>query len=134
MKLLFLLILASPFFLIAQSETEKWEKSDHIYEIKSSQHSHQEQSSGSSVTSSFVSVYKFFISDIDGDNCAFNPSCSSFFSEAADEVGFISGVLLFADRLTRDFNPAGRDENYQYKINGRYSDPVSRYISFNSRR
>ncbi len=134
MKLLFLLILTSPFFLYAQSEMEKWEKSEHSYEIKPDKHSHQQESSGSSITSSFVSVYKFFISDLDGDNCAFNPSCSSFFSEAVYEVGFISGVLLFADRLTRDFNPAGRDENYQYKINGKYSDPVSRYLSSNSHR
>lgn len=134
MKLLFLLILTSPFFLYAQSETEKWEKSKYTYEIKPNNHSHQQGSSESSITSSFVSVYKFFISDLDGDNCAFNPSCSSFFAEAVDEVGIISGVLLFADRLTRDFNPAGRDENYPVRTHGKYSDPVSRYLCLNSKR
>lgn len=128
MKIFFLLILASPFFLFAQNETGKWEKVQFSYEIKSSQVSTHEHSTENSFSGISVSLYKFFISDLDGDNCAFTPSCSSFFVEAVDESGFIPGLLMFADRLTRDFNPTGRNENYPLKLNGKYSDPVSDYV------
>lgn len=128
MKYIFLFIISSPFFLSAQSETEKWEKGKYNYEIKSSHlnsHSHNSDGSAAGLT---IALYKFLISDLDGDNCAFAPSCSSFFVEAVNESGLFRGTLMFADRLTRDFNPTGRNENYPLKLNGKYIDPVRYYV------
>jgi putative component of membrane protein insertase Oxa1/YidC/SpoIIIJ protein YidD len=126
MKIFFLLILTSPFFLIAQKETEKWEKAQHSYEIKPTHINHSHTSSNS-IAGITVSLYKFFISDLDGDNCAFSPSCSSFFVESVNESGFFTGVLMTFDRLTRDFNPVGRNTNYPLRLNGKYYDPVQNY-------
>jgi putative component of membrane protein insertase Oxa1/YidC/SpoIIIJ protein YidD len=75
----------------------------------------------------FVNGYWFFISGVDGDNCPFQPSCSSFFVESVKETNLIQGILMFADRFTRDINFYKREEHYPRAGNGRYFDPASLY-------
>jgi len=77
----------------------------------------------------FISFYKIFISNIDGDNCPFHPSCSSFFSEAVEQVGIIEGTLLFSDRLTRDTNLFKDIKKYGKYHNHKLADPLKKYIS-----
>ncbi len=75
-----------------------------------------------------VTVYKNTISDFDGDNCRFNPSCSEFFAEATKLTNPISSVLLFFDRLSRDTNFFS-NEGYK-TLNNRFYDPPSDYLVY----
>ena len=76
---------------------------------------------------SLTHAYWIFISDVDGDNCAFSPSCSSFFVESVKETNIFQGTLMFADRLTRDTNFFNRQLHYPYAANGRLYDIPSNY-------
>ena len=81
---------------------------------------------GEFIKKSFVNAYWFFISDVDGDNCAFEPSCSAFFSDAIDETNIFQATVMFSDRLTRDLNP-GKSNNYPREKSGHYFDPPDNY-------
>lgn len=50
---------------------------------------------------SFLWVYQKVFSEQVNAECGFSPSCSSFARGALKERGFIVGVLLSVDRLTR---------------------------------
>ncbi len=68
--------------------------------------------------------YKSVLSEQLSSDCAFSPSCSSFSFQAIQEFGFIKGIFLTADRLTRcngnanlDTAPYLIDNNKNAKVN-----------------
>lgn len=113
-----------------QLENLKWQKADISYEKKSElrerNYSFRSENAGEFVNKSLVNAYWFFISDVDGDNCPFRPSCSSFFLDASEETNIFQGSLMFADRLTRDLNPVKAD-HYPRGKSGNYYDPALNY-------
>jgi putative component of membrane protein insertase Oxa1/YidC/SpoIIIJ protein YidD len=113
------------------TDWKKWEKAEFQYE-KKNHHRHRDYSFEAGSVSGFVAkslanTYWFLISDLDGDNCPFRPSCSAFFVEAAKETNFLQGILMFADRFTRDYNIYKRHEHYPHVKDGHYYDPASHY-------
>lgn len=110
---------------------QKWGKAEINYE-KENNYRHRDYSfeSGSVsgiIAKSLANAYWYFISDLDGDNCPFRPSCSAFFVEAAKETNIIQGTLMFFDRFTRDYNFIGRRDHYPRVKDGHYYDPASLY-------
>lgn len=132
MKIIFALIL---FFLFtpiyAQTDWVKWEKADLSYSKNNDYTKRDYSISGESfseiIIKSMISAYWFFISDVDGENCPFNPSCSSFFVQAVKETNLPQGVLMFFDRFTRDLNIFNRANKYPRIGVAHYHDPVSLY-------
>ncbi len=109
----------------------KWGKADYRYE-KPNNFRHREYSFDTESVSGFISKstangYWYFISDLDGDNCPYRPSCSAFFVQASKETNIVQGTLMFFDRLTRDYNIYKRHEHYPRVKDGHYYDPVSLY-------
>lgn len=76
----------------------------------------------------FIMGYWFFISDLDGDNCPFTPTCSSFLLQSVKETNVIQGALMFGDRFMRDANIFGREEHYPVIKENHYFDPVVNYF------
>jgi putative component of membrane protein insertase Oxa1/YidC/SpoIIIJ protein YidD len=133
MKLISLIILISALLsinLFAQTDWEKWGKAEIDYKVKSSlrhrDYSFNSDNAGKFVLKSFVNAYWFFISEVDGDNCPFRPSCSAFFVDAVNETNFYQGTLMFFDRFTRDLNIFKKGE-YPRTREGYYYDPTSLY-------
>ena len=123
------------FFILSNSaycqiENLKWGKVDFSYEKKfefrKRNYSFQAYNAGEFIKKSLVNAYWFFISDVDGDNCPFRPSCSSFFMDATEETNIFQGSLMFADRLTRDLNPV-KINHYPKEKSGHYYDPALNY-------
>lgn len=115
----------------AQTEYGKWGKGNYSYAIKSDE-SRRDYSFNSSnipvfVIKSLLNSYWFFISDVDGDNCPFSPTCSSFFLQAVQKTNFIQGSLMFFDRFTRDMDFFEKNRRYPSVEDGHYYDPVSLY-------
>ena len=109
----------------------KWGKADYRYEKPNKFH-RREYSFDSESLSGFIAkatanAYWYFISDLDGDNCPFRPSCSAFFVQASKETNIVQGTLMFFDRFTRDINVYKRYEHYPRFKDGHYYDPVSLY-------
>jgi putative component of membrane protein insertase Oxa1/YidC/SpoIIIJ protein YidD len=109
----------------------KWGKADYRYE-KPNKFRHREYSFETESVSVFIAkstanAYGYFISDLDGDNCPYRPSCSAFFVQASKETNIVQGTLMFFDRFTRDFNIYKRHEHYPRVTDGHYYDPVSLY-------
>ena len=48
-----------------------------------------------------ISAYRYFLSDQQGDVCAFVPSCSHYAQQALDSCGLVLGAVMAADRLQR---------------------------------
>lgn len=125
------------FFLIFQivgySQTDwvRWEKSDPTYQIKDfyqiPDYDLTIRSTSNAVIKPIVYGYRFFISDVDGDNCPFNPSCSEFLLESVKETNLAQGILMFFDRFIRDTNFYGRKEHYPHYDSKHFYDPVSLY-------
>ncbi|MBN1981110.1 MAG: membrane protein insertion efficiency factor YidD [Chitinivibrionales bacterium] len=70
---------------------------------------------------------KYISSQQQGTVCVFTPSCSNFGVEAIRRFGFVQGIALTSDRLTR-CSPYAR--HYDYAVNhanGRLYDPVEYY-------
>lgn len=130
MKLIVLIILL---FTSAFSQTDfvKWEKADYSYEISNPyrhrDYSFDSENAGDFVAKAFANAYWLIISDVDGDNCPFRPSCSSFFVQSAKETNVFQAALMFFDRFTRDLNVSKRHEHYPRVKSGYYYDPVSLY-------
>ena len=115
----------------SQNETARWEAKEISYELIV-RHGHEYTVDNSNFGMTLISLsrnlYYFLISDLDGDNCPFFPSCSSFFVQAVKETNIITGTLMFSDRFTRDLNLFKSKENYSLYNNGKYFDPASNYI------
>lgn len=113
-----------------QIENLKWQKADFSYEkfnnFEKKDYSFESENAGEFIKKSLVNAYWFFISDVDGDNCAFHPSCSSFFMDATSETNIFQGTLMFSDRFTRDLNLV-KKSNYPLDKNGHYFDPAKNY-------
>jgi len=115
--------------LSAQVDWQKWEAKQVSFQLPSFSENEltQDSSTSISVLKSFKSVYSFFISDLDGENCPFSPSCSNFLIDAVKETDFLSGTLMFADRFTRDMNIFKGNSHYSLHKSGKYFDPAYNY-------
>lgn len=127
-KLFLILLLAFSSHIYSQNEFVRWEKAAVSYTRTGK--NHDERSSGKSETGILdiaAFTYRFFISDLDGDNCPFNPVCSAFFIRSAKTAGLFKGALMFADRFTRDINIVKTD-HYPFTRNFHLYDPVENYM------
>ena len=126
---LFLLFISTAAF--CQTENLKWQKADLSYEKLDNfiprDYSFESDNAGEFITKSFANTYWFFISDVDGDNCPFRPTCSEFFVESVKETNIFQGTLMFFDRFTRDSNIYKRSQHYPRVKDGHYYDPVTLY-------
>lgn len=116
--------------LYAQVDWQKWEAKQVSFQLPSfaGEELSQESSASISILKSLKSVYSFFISDLDGDNCPFSPSCSNFYIDAVKETNLFSGTLIFADRFTRDMNIFKGHGHYSLHKSGKYFDPAINYV------
>ncbi len=133
MKIFLLLVFLISSSAFSQTEKTKWEKADYSYRSVKSYESRDYlfdfTSPVNALVKSVVNAYWFFISDLDGDNCPFHPSCSSFFIEAVRETNIVHGTLMFFDRFTRDASFIGRNDRYPKHISGKLYDPPYLYHS-----
>lgn len=126
--LLFLFITTSAF---CQMENLKWQKADLSYEkpdkFISREYSFEADNAAEFISRSFTNAYWFFISDVDGDNCPFRPSCSAFFLQSTKETNIFQASLMFFDRFTRDMNIAKGHDHYPRVSAGYFYDPPQNY-------
>jgi len=120
--LFFILTLAA--FLFAQTETSHWKGKQISYEIPIKKN---KLSQTDGFFAALSKGYKFLISDYDGDNCPFQPSCSLFFVQSVKQTNIFQGFLMFADRFTRDLNYFNRG-NYPKLKNGKLYDPPGKHV------
>jgi putative component of membrane protein insertase Oxa1/YidC/SpoIIIJ protein YidD len=130
-KLYFLVLLYCLANTYSQTDWVKWGKADLSYikndEFKKRDFSLSGESFSEIALKSITAAYWFIISDVDGDNCPFNPSCSNFFVQAVRETNLPQGMLMFFDRFTRDLNIFNRDNKYPRIGAVHYHDPVYLY-------
>lgn len=127
--LIFVLVLTDSIF--AQTDWEKWKGHKTSYALPSLS-TKKSKTASSDLVSSAQKLYKNLFSNIDGNNCAFYPSCSSFFVRAVHKTNFVNGALLFIDRFTRDLNFAKGLNNYPLYNDGHFYDPVEKYLNSSS--
>lgn len=87
--------------------------------------------SGSVAEVSFIILvngYRLFVSEPDGENCPFDPSCSRFFIESLKQTNLFEAILLASDRLIRDTSFGNKHRHYHIDKFGKLIDPPSRYI------
>ena len=117
--------------IFSQTDWVRWEKSDLTYQLKNNYLEREYDLSIESVSDVIVkpviNAYWFFVSDVDGANCPFQPSCSSFLVQSIKETNVFQGVVMFFDRFTRDTNIFGRHEHYPRYGKNHFYDPVSLY-------
>ncbi len=115
--------------IFAQTDWVKWKAAQLDYAIRDSDVLGEEKKveNGEGVLNEVRNLYAFFISDLDGDNCPFYPSCSHFFAEAVSETNLFQGILMFGDRFVRDTNFFKTKAEYPSKVKGRFYDPVFLY-------
>ena len=130
-KYLLLYILIFQFANYSQTDWGRWEKSDPNYQIEDTflerNYDLSIESASDVIVKPVINAYWFFISDVDGANCPFNPSCSSFLAQSIKETNIFQGTLMFFDRFTRDTNVFGRHEHYPRFGTNHYYDPVYLY-------
>jgi len=132
MKFLFVNIFFIPLSLnlFAQTDWERWGKRETDYSIKDNSrnrdYNFDSDNAGEFILKSIANGYWFFISDVDGDNCPFRPSCSSFLLDAVQETNVFQGSLMFFDRFTRDLNIFKKGK-YPRVTTRHYYDPVNLY-------
>ncbi len=117
------------FAVFAQTETHRWgeKKADYkIPEVSERNYLIDDSSVMMSLVSGFQYAYYFLISDYDGDNCPFTPTCSNFFVQSVKRTNIFQGALMFADRFTRDLNFIERDK-YPRSQDGRLIDLPQNY-------
>jgi putative component of membrane protein insertase Oxa1/YidC/SpoIIIJ protein YidD len=117
--------------LNAQTDFTRWEKKDVNY-LKSDFSIEQEKNEKNDFFSFLIGnaqiAYKRIISDVDGENCPFYPSCSNFYVGSVKELGILKGSLMFFDRFTRDLNIFRDRSFYEELPNGKLFDPVVNYM------
>jgi len=88
------------------------------------------------VGKSIIKLYQTIVSSQDYAACNFYPSCSHFAADAFEQSGFVKGVLLTADRLSR-CHWFARPQKYQIDLYDREKrrykifDPANYYQSDN---
>ena len=126
-----LFLLISQLTIYSQTDWVRWEKSDPDYKIENTYLDRKYDLSIESATDIIVkpviNAYWFFISDVDGANCPFHPSCSSFLAQSMKETNLFQGALMFFDRFTRDTNVFRRHEHYPRFGTNHYYDPIYLY-------
>ena len=130
MKIIFLIIFLLYFQTFAQVDWVRWSAEDYSYElpVKTGKVLNLDDSNVESlVITTLKSGYYFFISDLDGDNCPFYPSCSVFFVKSVKETNIFQGALMFADRFTRDTNFFKGLSHYSKHVSGKFYDPEFNY-------
>ncbi len=128
-KFLALLVLFAS-MVYAQSDYFRWHGKEISYEMKKlgeKSYAVDNTNFGMKAISAMKNVYYFFISDLDGDNCPFYPSCSHFFVASVKETDLFQGTLMFADRFTRDLNFFKGEHHYPFYSNGKLYDPAVNY-------
>lgn len=116
--------------LSAQIETYNWQPNevDYRLNIPVAKEYRIITSNFSTLLISFCqAAYYSVLSEYDGDNCPFHPSCSAFFVESVERTNIIEGGLMFADRFTRDINFFKGYNSYPLHFTGRFYDPVYKY-------
>lgn len=130
-KYFLLYLLIFQFTNYSQTDWVRWEKSDPTYQIEDifleRNYDLSIESASDVIVKPVINAYWFFISDLDGANCPFNPSCSSFLAQSIKETNIFQGTLMFFDRFTRDTNVFGRHEHYPRFGKNHFYDPVSLY-------
>ncbi len=131
MKFKLLLILSFVYGnLIAQTDWERWDADNSVFQLKGIQerdYSLDKSNVGMMALTALRDLYWFAFSDLDGDNCPFHPTCSSFFVEAVKKTNLLQGLLMFADRFTRDTNFFKGFNHYEIDETGKFFDPVDNY-------
>ncbi len=118
------------FQLRAQSDWVRWDAQTVSYELTKTQHHEyviDKSNFGMTLISLGRNAYYFFISDLDGDNCPFNPTCSQFLVQSIKETNIFTGPLMFADRFTRDLDFIKSKDHYRILSNGKLFDPAYNY-------
>jgi putative component of membrane protein insertase Oxa1/YidC/SpoIIIJ protein YidD len=133
MKFLFIISFICLFSLdslISQTDWERWGKAETDYQLLN-KFQHRDyffntDNPSKYFVKSLANVYWFFISDVDGNNCPFKPSCSSFFIQSIEETNLAQATLMFFDRFTRDMN-IFKMGHYPRTKEGYFYDPPSLY-------
>lgn len=115
----------------AQTDWEYWSAAEPSYvpaQFTDSSAVTYSRSISGGLISTAKALYSFFISDLDGDNCPFHPTCSHFFVEASAKTNILKGALMFADRFTRDINIGKSSHQYKLWDEQHYWDPVNNYL------
>ena len=127
----FLIILLFTTSAFCQLDELKWQKAVLSYqkpdEFRTREYSFDADYTGEFIKKSFVNAYWFFISDVDGDNCPFRPSCSAFLLQSINETNIFQASLMFFDRFTRDMNIAKGPDHYPRVSTGYFYDPPKNY-------
>ncbi len=124
---IFFLIISFSLCVMAQTETRRWEIAEQNYQITNIEIESENINGSKGLFSYIREFYAFTISDLDGDNCPFYPSCSAFFVRAAENAGLPKAALIFADRFTRDTNFLKALKKYPLYKNGKFFDPEYNY-------
>jgi len=127
---IYLFLLTLTYNLNAQTDWVRWEGKETSYELTPTHHHDytlDKSSFGMTLLSALRNTYYFFISDLDGDNCPFEPSCSAFFLQSIKETSIFKGSLMFADRFTRDLNFFKMTDHYSLLASRKFSDPANNY-------
>jgi len=132
MKKVILIYILFSIHLQAQTDWIRWEKEYPNFQIKNDEVHKSKLLENNSFLSILKKSYSVLISDLDGDNCPFYPTCSSFFVQAVQETNILKGTLMFADRFTRDSNLFKSKFHYPYHISGKFYDPITNYFMLDS--
>jgi Putative membrane protein insertion efficiency factor len=129
-KILFIICIGT-MTLLSQTDWERWGEADFSYEMHKDKAQRNYNISGDNageiILKNAAIGYWLFISDVDGDNCPFSPTCSSFFLQSVKETNIVQGTLMFADRFTRDMDIFGRMSHYPIARNRHFYDPTTLY-------
>lgn len=129
---IFFIYLFSIVALYPQASVEKWGKKQNPYLVNTEYQKRDYSINENNIFAASAKIvaigYWFFISDLDGDNCPFSPSCSSFLMQSLKQTNIFKASLMFGDRFMRDANIFGRDEHYPYILHKHYYDPPSLYL------
>ena len=130
-KYFFLFLFVVQIAIYSQTDWVRWDKSDPSYTMKNDYQEREYdlsiQSPSDVIVKPIINSYWFFVSDVDGANCPFHPSCSSFLVESFKQTNPLQGVVMFFDRFTRDTNVFGRNEHYPRYGKNHFYDPVTLY-------
>jgi hypothetical protein len=129
-KILFIICIGT-MTLLSQTDWVRWGKADFSYEMHKDKtqrnYNIRGDNAGEILLNTAAVGYWLFISDVDGDNCPFSPTCSSFFLQSVKETNILQGTFMFADRFTRDMDIFGRLSHYPIAKNRHFYDPPTLY-------
>jgi len=128
MKKVILIYILFSIHLQAQTDWIRWEKEYPNFQIKNDEVHKSKLLENNSFLSILKKSYSVLISDLDGDNCPFYPTCSSFFVQAVQETNILKGTLMFADRFTRDSNLFKSKNHYARHFSEKFFDPIENYL------